>query len=178
MRKLALVVVLAMMSAGLVHARQEPQGRAVTVTPTPTPSSSIAGTALPKLVLTLALADMEQFKSGEFLPGAAKAIADLKDFLPYKSYRPLDTVFVIGFGTPNHPVKGQDGRPYELRIRPLATPAANLHLQLMDPNPPTPNALKWVIDTGVKLDPGETVVVGTSRIDGTRALLVLVTWVK
>lgn len=173
MRKLGLVVVLAMMSVAVGQARQSPQGRAVTA-----PPAEVQGHTLPKLVLTLALADMEPFKSGEFLPGAGKAIADLKDFLPYKSYRPLDTVFVIGFGTPNHPVKGLDGRPYEIRIRGNAFPlSATIGLQLMDPKL-GPGISPWLIDTSFRIEPSETVVVGTSRIDGNKALLVLVTWVK
>jgi hypothetical protein len=49
--------------------------------------------------------------------GARKALADLKDFLPYKGYRVLDTQFVAG--TENSPVivvrlHGLENRDYDL----------------------------------------------------------------
>src|SRR5688572_910962 len=44
---------------------------------------------------------------------AAKALADLKDFLPYKSYRLLDTQWTLGSGRMANRLRGPDGRDYQ-----------------------------------------------------------------
>ena len=49
--------------------------------------------------MVLVLGDMQAGPAAEGLsPAARKALADMKDFLPYKSYRLLDTVWILSGG--------------------------------------------------------------------------------
>ena len=73
-----------------VHAQTQP--RAV----------SMEESKLRGFIITLVLGDVEGGKTGgTFTQAATKALADLKDFLPYKSYRLLDTVWMLGLNGPH-----------------------------------------------------------------------------
>lgn len=138
-------------------------------------------------VITLALGDVQPGSSqGTFTPAATKALADMKDFLPYKSYRPLDTIWLIGLSWPHQTLAGVDGQKHELYMRALVVSPTILKvdmLRLWDAAPaapqktPTPTLTNTslLIDTSFTINVGETVVVGTSRLDGGRALILLVT---
>jgi len=55
--------------------------------------------------------------AGDSVPAAAaKALADLKDFLPYKSYRLLDTQWTMGSGHISGRLIGPEGRSYDLEL--------------------------------------------------------------
>lgn len=133
--------------------------------------------------VTLALGEIEGGRSnGTFTPAATKALADLKDFLPYKSYRPLDTVWMLGLNGPHQFLLGQDGQKHEFYMRstlisPLAIKVDLLRLWDVAPSGPRPPGppLAALIDTSFNLKVGETVAVGTSRIDSNRGLILLVT---
>lgn len=150
---------------------------------------------------------------------AAKALADLKDFLPYKSYRLLDTQWTLGSGRMSNRLRGPDGRDYHVsllaQISPFAlrttdhgvTRAYEIEgrgrisvssftlsdatgksvAQLADESR---RASLWekgwlpaaaaaaddpLINTSFSMNVGETVVVGTSRLQGDKALIVLLT---
>jgi hypothetical protein len=172
---------------------------------------------------------------------AAKALADLKDFLPYKSYQLLDTEWLAN-GTTNTTVRGVNGKDYKLtlnrtddsvsgplsitafqlrssgeqdvktealdadaellsgrldqlrvdlaRARAASTQEApqviGLERQVEDTaiklatlqrqrSASSVAARESVINTSLKMDVGETVVVGTSRLQGDQALIVLLT---
>jgi hypothetical protein len=128
--------------------------------------------SLRKFVFTLALGDVQAGAGSNFTPAAAKALADLKDFLPYKRYTLLDTIYKIGLSGPGASMKGvDDGQKYDLYTTgvPSSVPnRASMRLQLK-------GASGFVIETTFEIELGETVVVGTSRLDGNRALLLLVT---
>ena len=73
--------------------------------------------------VVLLLGDMQAGDGQENIPVAArKALADMKDFLPYKGYRLLDTQWVLGpvAGTVMTRLRGVDDQEYELELR--ATP--------------------------------------------------------
>lgn len=134
-------------------------------------------------------------------PGAQKALNDLKGFLPYKSYALLDSTFLRG--TPEAPstarLVGRGGAAYNLR---MAFDAAGLEekrqlfvsrFALREEGGTTPvvpsrtdatggserRAPRDLVDTTFSLKPGETIVVGTSRLDGSEdALVVLLTAAK
>jgi hypothetical protein len=140
---------------------------------------------------------------------ARKALADIKDFLPYKSYRVLDTQWVAGSdnGNSSGGLRGLDNQNYEFLLRtfprdPLAKPgtedAALTRAQFRlttplgaagrapAPSETTPGRARGpvvasagssiVLDTSFNIRAGETVVVGTSRVQGgERALVVLLT---
>jgi hypothetical protein len=154
---------------------------------------------------------------GDTVPAvAAKALADLKDFLPYKSYRLLDTQWTIGSGRMTGRLRGSDGREYDLELLARKGSAAEVPLTvtrfvLRDVSTkPTETRMATlfqkglitqsaaqrgsrgttsggtvvlgrahsVIDTSFNMNLGETVVVGTSRLKGDTALIVLLTAVS
>jgi hypothetical protein len=131
-------------------------------------------------VITLALGDVESGKSaGAFTPAATKALGDLKGFLPYKSYRLLDTVWVIGPNGPHQYLHDADGSSHEFYMEPLLTENGIKirMLRLWDGagKGSTMSGPPLLIDTSLDMKVGETVVVGTSRLDSSHGLLLLVT---
>lgn len=122
---------------------------------------------------------------------AQKALTDLKGFLPFKSYELLDTAWVRatqGDGIQARLV-GRQGAQYELELRfrnagtqedrslfvdgfvlkaePFQPPtAANGEKPAVRPG-------RRLIDTSFGLKEGETIVVGTSKVDGGDEALVL-----
>jgi len=141
------------------------------------PKPTLPGVSLRKFVFTLALGDVQAGAGSTFTPAAAKALADLKDFLPYKRYTLLDTVYKIGLVGPVVQMKGvDDAQKYQLATSGAALTtdgkrmSVRVQLRLLGTEQPT-----FLIETGFEIDLGETVVVGTSRLDGNRALLLLVT---
>lgn len=133
--------------------------------------------------------------------GAQKALNDLKGFLPYKSYALLDTTLLPG--TPESPstarLVGRGGAAYNLRMgfrssgleekRQLFISRFALREEA-GTTPIVPSRTdgtggsehrppRDLVDTTFSLKPGETIVVGTSRLDGSEdALVVLLTAVK
>ena len=130
--------------------------------------------SLRKFVITLALGDVEAGTGSAFAPAAAKALADLKGFLPYKTYTLLDTVFRIGLTGPTVQMKGM-GQVFELITFVNAATQNKTSVRVQLRTITTSDQPKWLIDTQFDIEIGETVVVGTSRLDGNRALLLLVT---
>jgi hypothetical protein len=117
---------------------------------------------------------------------ARKALADIKDFLPYKSYRVLDTLWVAGSdnGNSSGGLRGLDNENYEFQLRsfprnPTATPetpdAALSRAQFRLITRPATGGPALILDNSFNITAGETVVVGTSRVQGDRALVVLLT---
>jgi hypothetical protein len=155
---------------------------------TPPRAMTLDESKLRGFIVTLALGEVEPGKTaGAFTPAATKALADLKDFLPYRSYRLLDTVWMLGLNGPHQFLRGADGEKHEFDMRSTLLSATDVKvdtLRLWDvsalPKGPivagTPlPAPPLLIDTDLKLTVGETVVVGTSRLDSTRGLILLVT---
>jgi hypothetical protein len=142
-------------------------------------------------------------------PAAAKALADLKDFLPYKTYRLLDTQWTMGVGRMTGQLRGPEGKTYALEVAqtgPVLNDPASLTVSRFAltevSNSGQPNAQaawpfsqsnqagkephdaagQWhfdqsrpLIDTSFRMKLGETVVVGTSRLQADTALIVLLT---
>ena len=121
-----------------------------------------------------------------------KALDDLKDFLPYRSYELLDSQWSLGSNMTVSRLRGVDNKEYALRLESRPTPTGlfiNQFLLTENLNDPLAaaaaeterrnNFLRWistaVINTSFSMDVGETVVVGTSRLQGSRALIVLLT---
>jgi hypothetical protein len=200
--------------------------------------------------VVLVLGDMQTASTADSVPAAArKALADMKDFLPYKGYRLLDVQWTLCCG--RNPVisrlRGADEQEYELELTPTvspnfsqptqpraAVPVVSVRFVLREPvasaadaevrtsaleariadlrrkqadlektqgtrNPEVlataaqirslqqeltegqhairrPGSTRAVIDTSFRMDVGETVVVGTSRVKGgEKALIALLT---
>lgn len=70
--------------------------------------------------VVLLLGDMQDAGGQDTVPVAArKALADMKDFLPYKGYRLLDTQWVLGSnsGPAITRMRGVEDQEYELEVR-------------------------------------------------------------
>ena len=67
--------------------------------------------------VVLVLADLTGSTAQDDVPPAARrALADMKDFLPYKSYKLLDAAWVLGQGQQSIRLRGPEGHEYELRL--------------------------------------------------------------
>jgi len=215
---------------------QAQRGSAPTVAVTPQPA---AGPQLRGISVVLIEGDLAAVTANASLPSAAaKALADMKDFLPYKGYRVLDTQWTLGSGKLAVRLRGTAGHEYDLELtssftdpakrtrmqqlveKGLASPAAAAEIssgvsvtefRLREASPPVGVALLQgqrsagaqqgqqsgesraetdgrlrvnryfdaqstaLIETAFRMDVGETVVVGTSRLQGDKALIVLLT---
>jgi len=197
--------------------------------------------------VVLVLGDLQATSATDHnVPAAArKALADMKDFLPYKSYRLLDAQWILGSQKTVSRLRGPNDQEYELTLRGIQITGGKLSVafRLAEPGAVMPvkispdadskgkraelvkalreaeaeaarargssgekraetvgaarektaailkelqqeNALREaatrvggraVIDTSFTMDVGETVVVGTSRVAGDKALIALLT---
>ena len=203
--------------------------------------------------VVLVLGEMQGTGAADSVPAAArKALADMKDFLPYKTYRLLDTQWTLccGHSAIITRLRGDEQDYYDLELEPNRTAASgkwyvrfslrnsptgaaiaaaqpamddnrmaqltvkrtelesqlrNLKQRYSDNHPEvqkvraqlaevereqsqlradttkrrvsmtSPGNRRTVIDTSFTMDIGETVVVGTSRLQGDKALIALLT---
>jgi hypothetical protein len=181
----------------------------------------------------LVLGEMQGSAStADNVPEAAKkALTDMKEFLPYRSYRLLDAAWILGSGGSSSRMRGPDDQPYQLTLQPnRLIGVLRLHVKLVEPgsvnqamvnkeaetravgqelearledmrkthgpNHPEVKATERklaqlraslvadgqsdpvapvVVDTSFDMTVGETVVVGTSRLRGDKALILLLT---
>lgn len=122
--------------------------------------------------------------------GANKALQDLQGFLPYRGYQVLDTALLRGTRELTGRLVGQDGLGYVMEIRfqqPGGPESKSLYVQSfylgeegpVPVGPAVPNrkqevrAPRQLIRSSFTVQEGETLVVGTSRIDGTDEALIL-----
>lgn len=167
------------------------------------PASPVAWGDAPESVLfhvTLVAASREAGGGGDAdLPkGVAKALDDIRDFLPYRGYRVVDAALVRANREVHARLAGPDGEPMEAaflfraardgdagdsflvehfrlertpRAEDLARRASESATDRVAPRAPEPG-----LDATFRIDRGETVVVGSSRLgDGGDALIVLLT---
>ena len=67
--------------------------------------------------VVLVLGDLQGAASADNVPPAArKALADLKDFLPYKSYHLLDAAWILGSSQLANRLRGPDDMDYDLGL--------------------------------------------------------------
>ena len=138
--------------------------------------------------------------SGMEVPAnAQKALSDLKGFLPFKNYQLLDALWMRATQdriTEGRAMAGRGGPEYMVRLRFRNVGKAEdrnlfvdtfwLREEAATPRPPesdkkesspvAPKPSRDVISTSFNLKTGETIVVGTSKVDGAdEALVVLLT---
>ncbi len=146
--------------------------------------------------LLLLAASVRPATGGPEIPeGVRKALTDLRSFLPYKGYQLLDSSWLRA--TQDKPTEarivGREGAGYNLRLRFRTTASEELFVDAFElseepgvPRPASdaskdsparaPHAPRDLITTSFSLKRGETIVVGTSKIDGSdEALVVLLT---
>ncbi|MDX1631113.1 MAG: hypothetical protein R3234_04590 [Thermoanaerobaculia bacterium] len=142
---------------------------------------------------------------GELPEAVAQALEDVRPFLPYTGYEILDAGFLRTTVSGFVELSGPEGRVYEALLAFEGSPGAERELfvhrfrleerssggSVSMPPPPevpegsatpsapgsvAPRAPRTVLSTSFSITPGETVVVGTSRIGGgSSALVVLLT---
>ncbi|HVT61131.1 MAG TPA: hypothetical protein VHR45_22395 [Thermoanaerobaculia bacterium] len=148
--------------------------------------------------LTLLIGDSRGDGPPPELPKAAqKALEDMRDFLPFKHFQLLDMAWMRTTRSADARLVGAEGRPYQVQLsfRRVGDPAAKellmeefrIHEEpgsLPAPEPAragapaaaAPRPPERLINTSFGIHVGETVVVGTSKLDGgDRALVVLLT---
>ncbi len=89
--------------------------------------------------VVLVLADLTASGAQDDVPPAARqALADMKDFLPYKSYRLLDAAWLLGQGSMSVRLRGPEEQEYDLKLvaSPLPGRAGQVSVQfsLRDPS--------------------------------------------
>ncbi len=148
---LSSVVVAAAGQYGQAPATTAPQG---TPPPgTPPPSARVPGQARPStpppapgqreesrsrlqpqgFSVVLVLADLTTSTAQDDVPPAARrALADMKDFLPYKSYKLLDAAWLLGQGSSGGVtrLRGPEEQEYELRLSAYPVPSSNGRVQV------------------------------------------------
>ncbi len=159
------------------------------------PPGSIARPPVAGFSVALLLGEASGPSTPEALPvGAAKALADVRDLLPFKSYRLLDAQYMTWSARSALRLRGPGDKPYALEIHAgqlVPGRVAVSHFRLTDESAqrgqgPTSGAAGGtqaaptnggdvLIDTSFSMDIGETVVVGTSALNAGRAIVVLVT---
>ncbi len=82
----------------------------------------------------LVLGDVQDGATSDNIPAAARAaLADLKDFLPYRSYRVLDTAWVLASSTTrqavNSRLQGPDEQDYEVTLDRVPLPPSSLQVR-------------------------------------------------
>jgi hypothetical protein len=133
--------------------------------------------------LVLLAADTQGATRFENVPAnAQKALDDVKGFLPYTSYKLLDLAWIRCSRTAEAQVSGPDGRSFTASLRFVSDESDPnridiQRLVIMEPTPQaltTPQPLHPLLETSFGMKAGETVVVGTARLDGpAKALVVL-----
>src|SRR5204863_5705254 len=68
--------------------------------------------------VVLVLGDVQNASGGDnnVPPAARKALGDMKDFLPYKSYRLLDAQWILGSQHTTSRLRGPNDQDYELTL--------------------------------------------------------------
>ncbi len=67
--------------------------------------------------VVLVLGDMQGSATADNIPAAArKALGDMKDFLPYKSYRLLDSAWILGSSNLAARLRGPEDQEYRLNL--------------------------------------------------------------
>jgi len=145
--------------------------------------------------LVLVVGEMQGTTSNDVPEAARKALDELKAFLPFKSYRLYDSG-VIGAPSENYgatlrlrgqEVRGQAAQLFEVTMaRQRNSPTLDVAMREVatvqnigsTAKTTAATAESWansLMSASVRLRSGETVVVGTSRIKGDTALVLLIT---
>lgn len=177
------------------QARQRPPAPASPVNPVPAPVIISTFRSAPSaLSIVLVVGEMQGSTTSELPEAARKALDELKAFLPFKNYRLYDAG-VIGAPSENYGatlrLRGQEGRgqtPQLFEVTIERQSGSSLDVAMRDVgagqsagargNAITANGKGWadsLMSASVRVRAGETVVVGTSRIRGDFALVLLIT---
>ncbi len=185
MKALALLTVLVTVAATSMIAAQEERGR------------QTRSSYLVQVVLLLGLKDGASSDTSNIPQNTVQTLKDVETFLPYKSYHLLDTSLIRSDGHARTVMHGPSGREFHLSWsfrteKGKESAKERLSFQHFGleapPQPPghgggepgvAPPAPGPVLATSFAVDVGETIVVGTSKLNGgEQALLVLLTVIE
>ena len=161
-------------------------------TPAPAPRASPGRGGEQMFHVALLVADSEPAKAApQDLPkGVQKAIADIRDFLPFKSYRIIDSALARMNGRGKVVLNGPNGERYtaSLDYHELDTKGSFLVDQFAltkqeearpsaQPLPPghAPRAPEQPLVSSFRIARGESVVVGSSSLGAGKALIIVLT---
>ena len=132
--------------------------------------------------VALLVGEIQGTSAAENVPdGAKKALADVRDFLPYKSYRLLDTQWIrcCAGSTIEGRLRGLDEQYYSFTIVIQSVSGSKMaaHFSLADAavDAASSPGKKRMMSSGFSMETGETIVIGTSSLKGDKALVVLLT---
>jgi hypothetical protein len=186
--KRLLIALLLMTALPLAASDAEaPEAPASTPAPSPQPSPHGGRTQLFQVILLRGATSGPEELVG--LPkNAEKAIHDVRDFLPFKSYKLLDSGLVrIEEGMEGAVrLDGIAPQQYDVRVawQEKGAKLSIWHFAVMPvrakattPLGPgvAPEAERPLITTAFSIDVGETIVVGSSKLGGNQALVILFT---
>jgi hypothetical protein len=103
------------------------------------PVDASARTNLQGFGIVLVLGDVQDGASDSVPPGARAALADLKDFLPYRSYRVLDTAWVLASSATRQSIgsrlQGADEQVFDvvLEYAPIGQSLQQVHFFMREP---------------------------------------------
>jgi hypothetical protein len=105
-------------------------------------AQATASNALQGFSIVLVLGDVQQDgATGDSVPAAARAaLADLKDFLPYRSYRVLDTAWILASSATRQAVssrlQGLDEQDYEVTLdrMPVGPSSLQVRFEMREPD--------------------------------------------
>jgi hypothetical protein len=133
----------------------------------------------------LLLADSRPGDPPVLTKNAQKAVDDLRGFFPYKAYHLLDTAWARSTGHTSFRLVGKDGMSYSVGLNFTApgggeNPTLNVRdFRFEEESSPALHQAnrpaRTLLSTSFALKVGETLVVGTSKLDGGEALVLLVT---
>ena len=131
--------------------------------------------------VALLLGEIQGASAADNLPdGARKALADVRDFLPYKSYRLLDTQWIRCCAGPavEGRLRGLEDQYYAFSVilQSVSGQKMTAHFSLSDAAESVlASGKKRMMSSGFSMETGETIVIGTSSLKGDKALVVLLT---
>lgn len=134
--------------------------------------------------VALVLADNAPATAAKLPPALDKAIGDVRDFLPYKSFRLLDSGLARTRREGSLFLRADNGR--EFRVHMMLYPSENhgvasfvfenFRLDLLPGTQGVVAKLTTVLTASFRVDRGETVVVGSAKLESVDgALIVLLT---
>ena len=107
--------------------------------------------------VVLVLGDVQDGPTSDNIPpGARTALADLKDFLPYRSYRVLDTAWVLASSTTQQAVtsrlRGLDEQDYEVELDRMPVSPSSLQIRFRMAEPGGYGTQKADRDAGLRAE--------------------------
>jgi hypothetical protein len=180
-----LLIACAAFASGAAAAQEAPAPEA----PTPLFSLNPGKSAMFQIALVLAGNEPGQGPPQTLPKGLQKALGDIQDFLPFKSYRLFDSALVRGTGRGHATLKGPDGEEYDARFTFRDDGDARNGILVDEfglvkkptassqplPKGVAPRAPEPPQVSSFRIRRGETVVVGSSGLAGGKSLIVVVT---